>query len=79
MHDHDGAGAVRMSVALGWLSVSRPARVTNPDMPSNRLSLETALQRGQLALGASDLEPTLAHHGDTRRIVAAVLESPQPR
>ncbi len=58
-------------------AVGRPAGVAEAEAAGERLPGELLGQPVELALGADGLEAALAHHGDARRVVAAVLEPAQ--
>ena len=76
--DAAGAVAVRMRVLLGRPAVRRPARVADAVIPFERIVAITSSSRASLpALRRSSIAP-VADDGDARRVVAAILEPPQP-
>ena len=80
MHDDDLAGAVamRMSIFFGGTAVRGPARVTDAIGPFKGFEANRFFQVAQLAFGAAQLKLIpVAGDGDTRRVIAAVLKSPQ--
>ena len=52
-----------------------PAGVTDPDIASERLAIEPCFKRTQLAFGATTAEYAVVERGDTRGVIAAVLEA----
>ena len=78
--DDDAAGAVamRMRVFLGRPAVGRPAGVADAVFPVERVAGEHLFETGELAGAAPQLDLAVAHDGHPRRVVAAILEPPQP-
>ena len=77
--DHgDAAGGVRMRVGLARLAMRRPARVPDACRAAHRAAGDEALQLRELALGPAQLDRAVGEGREPRRIVAAVLEPPQP-
>ena len=77
VHHHHAAGAVamRMGVLLRGAAMGRPAGVADAVGAVDRLEPDGLFQVAQLAFGAANLQPVaVAGHGDSRRVVAAVLE-----
>ena len=80
VHHHDAAGsvAVRMRVFFRGPAVGGPPRVAEAIHAGERLRLDGVFEVDQLAGAAADFDAAVLHHGDARRIVTAILESPQP-
>ena len=76
--DAPGAVAMRMRVLLGRPAVRRPARVADAVVPVERVDREDLFEARQLAGAAPQLDLAVAHDRDARRVVAAILEPPQP-
>src|SRR5207247_2205389 len=69
---------VWMGIGVGGWPVSRPAGVTDPKMPGNRLMCQQARQAHiNPALLFPDLQPGPIQHGYARAVVTAVLQSSQ--
>src|SRR5262249_26236927 len=77
--DLAGAVAVRMCIFFGRAAVCCPARVADAIGSIERLQPDGLFQVAQLAFGAAHLQAvTVARDGDTGRVVAAILQPPQP-
>ena len=77
--DAAGAVAVRVGVLLGRPAVRRPAGVADAVVAVERVVARcTSSRLRQLAGAAPQLDRAVAHDRDARRVVAAVLEPPQP-
>ena len=78
--DDDPAGAVamRVRVLLGRPSVRRPARVADAVLAVHGVHRDRLLQPRELARASSKLDRAVADDRNARRIVAAVLQPPQP-
>ena len=76
--DPAGAVAVRMRVLLGRPAVRRPARVADAVLAVDRRGRDHFLEARELAGAAPQLDRAVADDGDAGRVVAAVLEPPQP-
>ena len=69
---------MRMRIALGRHAMGRPASVRDADGAVSRGGVDGVLQHLHLAHRTHALERARAiEHGDTRRVVATVLEPPQ--
>ena len=80
VHDDDlsRAVAMRMSVFFGGTSVRGPTSVANAVAAVERLEADGFFQIAQLAFGAAELQLVpVAGHGNSSRVVTAVLEPPQ--
>ena len=62
-------------VLLGRTTVGCPTRVGDTVVAGDRLGADHVLETGELAGAPPHLDLALADQGDSRRIVAAVLES----
>src|SRR5690606_35527267 len=72
------AGKMRMRVVLGDAAVRRPARVRNAEAAGARRLLELLRELRNLADGAAERNAVARlQHGETGRVIAAVLEAPQ--
>ena len=80
VHHHEVAGAVgvRVRVLVGGPAVGGPARVAEADAAFDRLLAQESLQVLDAPGRAPDLQPRGADNRDARRVVAAVLEAPEP-
>src|SRR5579872_6418531 len=68
-----------MRVFLRRTAVRGPARVPNAISAGQRFQADGFFQVAQLALGAPQLQPVpVARHRNSRGIVAAILQPPQP-
>ena len=67
-----------MRVLLGRPAVRRPARVADAVVAGDRIGVDHVLEVRQLAGAAAQVDGAVAHDRDARRVVAAVLEPPQP-
>ena len=76
--DLAGAVAVRMRVLFGRPAVRRPARVADAVVAGERIGADHLLEVRQLAGAAPQVDRAAADDGDARRVVAAILEPPQP-
>ena len=76
--DAAGAVAVRVRVLLGRPAVRGPARVADAVVAGERRRLQDVFEARQLAGARRTSMPSGADHGHARRVVAAVLEPPQP-
>ena len=76
--DAAGAVAVRVRVLLGRPAVRRPARVADAVLARRAARGDDVLEPRQLAGAAPQLDRAVAHDRDARRVVAAILEPPQP-
>ena len=76
--DLAGAVAVRVGVLLGRPAVRRPARVADAVVAGDRVQRDDVLEIRQLAGAAPQVDRAVVHDGDARRVVAAILEPPQP-
>ena len=79
---HDGhasvAGGVGMRVRLARAAVRGPARVADAARARKAERFDEARQPAHLALAVHDFKLAALLHGDTRRVVAAILEARQP-
>ena len=78
---HDDAAlavAVRMRVLFGGAAMRGPAGVTETVFPRQRVGGQRRFQVAELAGAAPDLELAVVDDGDAGRVIAAVLELPQP-
>ena len=80
VHDDDlsGAVAVGVRVLLGRPAVRRPARVADAVLAVERIDGEDFFEPRQLAGAAPQLDRAVADDRDAGRVVAAILEPPQP-
>src|SRR5579859_5672035 len=81
MHHNDLARAipVRVRIFLGRAPVGRPASMADAVSSLERLQPDSFFQVAQLAFGAPDLQlVSVARDGDACRIVASILQSPEP-
>ena len=80
VHDDDApaAVAVGMRVLLGRPAVRRPARVAEAVVAVDRIVLEGLDEAVQLAGAAAQLDRVAADQGHAGRVVAAVLQPPEP-
>ena len=80
VHDDDlpGAVAVRVGVLLGRPAVRRPARVADAVVAVERVRGQHFLEPRELPRAAPQLDRAVADDGHARRVVAAILEPPQP-
>ena len=76
--DLAGAVAVRVGVLLGRPAVRRPARVADAVVAGDRVGGDDVLEVRQLAGAAPQVDRAVAHDRDAGRVVAAILELPQP-
>ena len=76
--DLAGAVAVRVRVLLGRPAVRRPARVADAVVAGERVGADDLLEVRQLAGAAAQVDRAVADDRDAGRVVAAVLEPPQP-
>ena len=78
--DGDPAGlvGVGMGVGRGRRAVGGPAGVADADGAAGQAVGQLLLQHAELARGLADLEAVAVHHRDARRVIAAVLEAPEP-
>ena len=76
--DAPGAVAMRMGVLLGGPPVRRPARVADAVLAVERTRHDRFLETRELAGAAAQLDRAVAHDRDAGRVVAAILETPQP-
>ena len=72
------AVAVRVGVLLGRAAVRGPPRVAEAKGAVDRLGPDGVLEARELAGAAAQLDVPVAHDGDARRVVAAILEASQP-
>ena len=73
--DRNDIGGMRMSIVFGRPAVGCPAGVTDPDIASKRLALEPRFKRTQLAFRATAAKHAVVERGDTRGVIASVLEA----
>src|SRR5579862_5216721 len=81
VHDDDLARAIamRMGILFRGTAVGGPAGVADAVGAVERLQADDLFQIAQLAFGATYLQAVaVAGHGDSGRIIAAILEPPQP-
>src|ERR1700733_14207772 len=67
-----------MGIVRGRNTVRGPAGVGNADVAADRSRIERLLQDSYLADGAQAGDPATLEHGYAGRIVAAILQAPQP-
>ena len=76
--DHgDVIGHVRMGIGFAGPAMRRPARMTDPGVSRQRLGGEQRFEIAQLSFSPAPLDPSITDCGNTRRIVAAILETLQ--
>ena len=76
MDDGDGAGLVRMGVALGRTAVRGPSRMADADATRERRLVDELAQVAELADGAPDIHAAgRGQRRDAGRIVAAIFEA----
>src|SRR5207249_10579618 len=73
-----GAVHMGMSVDGGGSAVGRPPRVPDAGGPDRRVAVEEPGQRADLACLLVDLEAVAVDHRHPGRVVAPVLQPPQP-
>ena len=71
-------GGMGVGVGLAGLAVRGPARVPDADGAGDRALGDQAFELDELALGTAELDQAVGERRQTRRIVAAVFEAPQP-
>ncbi|MET4837508.1 hypothetical protein ABIF44_006915 [Bradyrhizobium japonicum] len=79
MNDRDILRRMRMSIAFGRLSMSRPAGVTDASMPRRRTIAQLLLKVPQLTFGAAALDLDSFESCEARGIVATIFQSPERR
>src|SRR5579862_1994351 len=67
-----------MRVLIGWPPVSRPSRVADACRAVQRISFQNVLEVGELADPLAAKDPAAVDDGNSRGIVAAILEPAQP-
>ena len=77
VHERDVAGEVRVRIALGRRAVRRPARVGNTGLTADVIAGGLGGKLGDAAGRADAFYRGAVDYGDARRVVAAVLETPQ--
>ena len=79
VHDGDSLATVDvgMGVAGGRRAVGGPTRVRDAARPDHRRARQFLFQGADAAGELAHLDPTTVLHGDTRRIVAAIFQSPE--
>src|SRR5579863_6337746 len=78
VHDGDAAaGDMGVGIFRGRNAVGRPAGVGDTYVSRDRGCVERLLENVHFDDGALAGDPSVFEHGDTGRIVAAVLEAPQ--
>ena len=75
VNDRDDVGRMRMSIVFCGTAMRGPACVTDPDIAPQRLTVEPCFKRTQFAFGATTAEYAVVERGDTRGVIAAVLET----
>ena len=77
--DHrDAAGGMGVGVGLAGLAMRGPAGVPDARSAADGAPGDQAFELDELALGAAKLDQAVGERRETRRIVAAVFEAPQP-
>src|SRR5437867_4415825 len=78
--DRDGLRAVtvRVRILVRGPAVSRPARVGHAQPSLQGLARQDALEGGDLPHAPAHLEAAVVDHRDARRVVAPILEPPEP-
>ena len=73
MHYTDIFRNMRMSVIFGGNSVSRPTRMSNPDLRSQILFLTLFFQLGNASDGANTRKIIVSDNSDSGGIITAIL------
>ena len=77
MHDGNAAGFVRMGIVFGGGSMGGPAGVADAGGPGKRITFQDGFEIGELAFGASPLDPTVDQGRDAGAVIAAIFEALQ--
>src|SRR3712207_4402014 len=64
-----GAGDVRVSIADGWRTMCRPARVRDPDRAIERILPQLSGEVFELALGPAAIKPFTGDRAHARGII----------
>src|SRR5579863_6152919 len=80
MHHGDGpmAVAMRVGILLGGRAVRGPSGVSDAVSAVYRAQTDPFFQVPQLSRGAPHLKGFVLHNGEARRVITAILQSPQP-
>jgi hypothetical protein len=80
VHDTDLliAAHLRMRIDEVRRTVRRPSRVRDAERSDDRRGSHESLELGDLSRRLSSLEPLPVHDGDASRVIASVLEAPEP-
>src|SRR5262249_30343173 len=73
--DSNEISRMRMRIVFGRPAVCRPACMTDADLPTERLAIETIFERAQFAFRAPALQHTFFKGRYTGRVIAAILEA----
>ena len=77
--DHrDAAGGVRVGIGFAGRAMGGPAGVADANCAADGAPGDQTFELDELALGAAKLDQAVGERRETRRIVAAVFEAPQP-
>src|SRR5438093_9969070 len=68
---------MRMRIAFARPPVRRPARVGNAERPAKRFGRQSLGEPLHMSDRAHDPKRALIEHGDSRRVIAAILQPPE--
>src|SRR5689334_5007166 len=74
VHHDDIARSMRMSIGFRRPAVGRPTGVANSDRPKHRVAINGIFEILELAFTPANGNMAIAQDGDSRRVVAAVLQ-----
>jgi hypothetical protein len=78
VHDGQVARHMRVGVALGRGTVRGPARMGDAGGAADVLRIGQRRELGHAARRADSLHGAAIDHGDAGRVVASILQAPQP-